>query len=297
MPSQIEWTDETWNPVTGCTPVSEGCKNCYAARMAKRLAGRAGYPKDDPFRVTRHADKQDDPLHWRKPRRVFVCSMGDLFHEDVPDAFIYRVLEVILLTPRHTYQMLTKRPGRMAAVLGGYEAIPNLWLGVTAENQQTADERIPLLLQTPAAVRFVSIGPMLGPIDVSPYLGQVHADALGLPYKGDDPWHDGLDWVICGGETGPGARPMNPKWVRDVRDQCMAAGVPFFFKGWGAWFPDEQLDAERRASPGSTMLPWAVPDSAIKKTVAATYYRVGKKRAGRLLDGREWNELPKEIKR
>ena len=240
----IEWTDATWSPVTGCTPVSEGCEHCYARRMAHRLKamGVAKYRND--FAVTCHPDTLDEPLHWRKPRRIFVGSMTDLFHEDVSDDFIGTVLMTAAKCTRHTFQILTKRPRRMAEYINGLEAHwregggfrvgdwppPNLWLGVTAENQKWLDERWPFLAQTPAAVRFVSIEPMLGPVTVGPYLGHVHADALGLPYHGDDPWYRGIDWVICGAETGPGKRPMELGWVRNLRAQCRSAGVPFFFK-------------------------------------------------------------------
>ena len=256
--TRIEWAEVVWNPVSGCTPISEGCQNCYAKRMANRLRGRCGYPADDPFRVTLHPEKLEEPLKWKKPRRVFVCSMGDLFHEQVPDEYIAKVWEVMSNASQHTFLVLTKRPQRMKdflarlgwyihdrdgypmeAVLdeGGKYTLKNVWLGVTAENQQRADERIPILLQIPAAVRFVSIEPMLGPVVIP------------------EEWPD---WVICGGETGPGARPIHPDWVRSLRDQCQVAGTPFFFKSWGEW-------AE---------------------------HKVGKKKAGRLLDGRTWDEIP-----
>lgn len=291
--SKIEWTDATWNPVTGCTPVSEGCRNCYARRMAQRLRGRYGYPADDPFRVMLHPERLDEPLHWRKPRRVFVCSMGDLFHENVPDEYIADVFAVMAVAQHHVFMMLTKRPKRMqewmqenvrtdpddpvlgdtlignrvnglvynwlteAPTLPGGDSnwqyipsqyggaeyrleipgyfewigkgphpfrwpLPNLFLGISAENQKTADERVPVLLQTPAAVRFVSVEPMIGPVQL---------EAAG----GDDWWEsNGINWVIVGGETGPGARfvddPQWLEWARDIREQCEASGVPFFFK-------------------------------------------------------------------
>lgn len=246
MTTKIEWTEETWNPVTGCTPISEGCAHCYAKRMARRLAGRCGYPRGDGFEVTLHPDRLDQPLRWKKPRRVFVCSMGDLFHERVPFYGIADVFHTMMgecsgeAAPRHIYQLLTKRPwraldffawlakqdGHDEAWLGGLgawmryqRALPSyIWLGVTAENQARADERIPLLLQTPAAVRFVSVEPMLGSVDMD----------FGIPCAGQPA--NNVDWVICGGETGPGARPMDPGWARDLRDQCRAADVPFFMK-------------------------------------------------------------------
>jgi len=323
--TKIEWTDATWNPVTGCTPVSAGCENCYARRMANRLRGRAGYPADEPFRVTLHPDKLDDPLHWRKPRRVFVCSMGDLFHEDVPFGFVDKAFVTTAMCPQHRFQLLTKRPARMLEYLDQRAGIlnaaglmaeslrlgawpqPNLWLGVSVENQQAAEERIEVLLNTPAAVRFVSVEPMLGPVDVSPYLSMGMAcpqcrrwecqdgfDVLGategnvfcnhcgteVPAK----FAGGLDWVICGGESGPGARPMHPQWVRDLRDQCDAAGVPFFFKQWGEWLPTSLQDWEphHKAVVGDTVM-W-------RHGYVSRKYGLG---VHRLLDGREWNEYPK----
>ena len=258
--TKIEWAGHSWNPITGCSKISTGCRNCYAERMARRLAGRYGYPKaPHHFDVTLHPDRLDQPLHWKKPRTVFVCSMSDLWHDDVAEQFIWRVLKVTRDAPQHIYQILTKRPGRMAPVMrecyarlraayGSKAEEPqrNLWLGITAENQATADKRIPILLQTPAAVRFVSCEPLLGPIDL-----HVKRKVGGVVYD-----YIGLDWVIVGGESGPGARPMNPQWARDIRDRCQATGVPFFFKQWGAW------------------------------------RRVGKKKAGHLLDGQEWREFP-----
>ena len=298
MPTRIEWAEETWNPVTGCTPISPGCANCYAQRMANRLAGRFGYPAENPFHVTLHPDKLKDPLKWKKPRQVFMCSMGDLFHEDVPDAFITDVFDQMYRAKHHTYLLLTKRSERMRwffqanGPLIGKDPEPNIWLGVTAENQEQADKRIPVLLQTPAAVRFVSVEPMLGPIILS---SQYYDYLQGWNvYPEHDPSCDGscsagrcpvpvqyetekLDWVICGGETGPGARPMHPDWARSLRDQCKAAGVSFFFKQWGEWYPDKKGIYERG-------------DSAIFGNTVV--HRVGKKAAGRLLDGREWNEMP-----
>jgi protein gp37 len=251
--SKIDWCDRVWNPVTGCDPVSTGCIHCYAARMAPRLAGRFGYLENDPFRVTLHPERLDEPLHWRKPARVFVDSMGDLFHKDVPDDFIDNVFATMGMYPQHTFQILTKRADRMAdwfRDIGGatrrdwvaYAAarlfniksiklinwpLPNVWPGVSIENQTAADERIPLLLQTPAAVRFVSVEPMLEMVKVLRY----------MPHTWTLRGHDhpteitpGLDWVICGCESGPQARPMEIDWAYDLRDQCIAMRVPFFFK-------------------------------------------------------------------
>jgi len=231
MPTKIEWAEESWNPVTGCSRVSEGCANCYAERMAKRLAGRCGYPADDPFRVTFHEDKLPAPLHWKKPRVVFVCSMGDLFHEDVTYEELTMVWNVMLEADWHLFLVLTKRPERMREFIR--VPLPNVWLGVSAENQARADERIPVLLSIPAAKRFVSIEPMLGPVELGEYLYSDYDVAamdnqLLTPLEGFK--HIKLDWVIVGGESGPGARPIHPDWARSVRDQCRDAGVPFFMK-------------------------------------------------------------------
>jgi len=231
-----EWASKSWNVITGCSPVSEGCTHCYAQQMSTRLAGRYGYPKDDPFEVTLHRDKLDDrkkkPSTWQKPRRVFVVSMGDLFHAKVPFCWIDEVMREIVSSPRHTFIMLTKRPERMKQYFSQdprmYEApkwpLPNLWLGVSCETQQRADQRIPTLLQIPAAVRFVSIEPMLGPIDL--------VAAGGLPrIHGTRPSvRRGLDWIVCGGETGPGKRKMDPDWVRALITQCKSSSVPLFQK-------------------------------------------------------------------
>ena len=212
MPTKIEWATEVWNPVTGCTKISPGCDHCYAERMAKRLAGRAGYPKEDPFQVIWRSDRLEQPLYWKQRRRVFVCSMGDLFHPDVPFRFIGDVWHTMWMA-QHIFLVLTKRPERMLEFLSSRHSplslLGNVWLGVSAENQETADERIPILLECPAAVRFVSVEPMLGAVDISGCA---------------------LDWVICGCESGPKRRPMNVEWARDLRKQCAAAGVPFSMK-------------------------------------------------------------------
>jgi protein gp37 len=280
----IEWTDETWNPVVGCSRVSAGCRNCYAFQLhdMRHRAKLAGKDLPDqyaqPFTTIQAlADRLDTPLRWRRPRRVFVNSVSDLFHEDVPFDFILAVWGVMAATP-HTYQILTKRAHRMLAFFEwakeamrargldewekGMEIQPNVWLGVSVEDQRAADERIPLLLRTPAAVRFLSCEPLLGPVDLGRWLICEPCDdgrpvTMGTILHCQNPR---LDWVIVGGESGPGARPMHPDWARSLRDQCQAAGVPFFFKQWGEW------DFEG--------------------------YRIGKKYAGRLLDGREWNEFP-----
>lgn len=291
--SRIEWTDATWNPIVGCSKISPGCDNCYAERMAFRLAAM-GQKKYRAVISGRHwngpavfdAKELSKPLGWEKPRRIFVCSMGDLFHESVEEHWIDSVFKIVELCPQHIFQILTKRPQRMLdyfqglrGLVGG-DRIPhaNVWLGVTAENQEQADKRIPILLQCPAAVRFVSIEPMIGPVDLSSMpihaaLVEIHPDGK-MNAREDSRWM--IDWVIVGGETGPGARPMHPDWVRQVRDQCQAAGVPFFFKNFGEWSLDRPFPACR----------YEIIDGQF-------WWRVGKYVNGRQLDGREWNEFPK----
>jgi protein gp37 len=265
--SKIEWLARTgtvpvsWNPVTGCTKISEGCAHCYAERMSKRLAGRFGYPADEPFAVTLHEDRLDEPLRWRKPRTVFVCSMGDLFHEDVPLDYVVDVFDLMARCEQHTFIVLTKRADRMLEMMESIQdweyknvgwsgrcpsylidrpqplPLPNVWGLVTAENQKQLDKRVPLLLQCPFVVRGISIEPMLGAMDCEGALGFFYRDAS----SGEGIEVPGVDWIIAGAETGPGARPMDPDWARDVRDQCAAAGVPFFFKkaGQGKPTPDD----------------------------------------------------------
>jgi len=244
MPSKIEWTEETWNPIVGCTKVSAGCAHCYAERMANRLKAMGRPEYQDVVngngrwtgRVTLVPERLEQPLRWRKPRTVFVCSMSDLFHPKVPMYYHVNIWRAMADTPQHTYQILTKRPramrGRLEPLSQTFGVLPNVWLGVTAENQEAADERIPLLLQTPAAVRFVSAEPLLGPITLGGAVDYYHGNA----YKPT------LDWVIVGGESGPGARPMHPDWARSLMDQCQSAGVAFFFKQWGGPHKDRMLD-------------------------------------------------------
>jgi protein gp37 len=292
MTTAIEWTDETWNPTTGCDRVSPGCDNCYALTLAKRLKGmgQARYQNDgDPrtsgpgFRLTVHPDALDLPLRWKRPRRVFVNSMSDMFHEDVGPTFLAAVWRTMRSCPQHTFQILTKRSRRLPRAVeamypGALVALPNVWLGVSIESDRYTF-RASHLRQTPAAVRFLSLEPLLGPLP-----------SLNL---------DGIDWVIVGGESGPGARPMHVDWVRDIRDRCVAAGVPFFFKQWGAW----RYVVEAH-TPGCTddlfPGPWeclylnglhggrdAIPDAT-----SCVVQRVGKAKAGRVLDGRTWDEYP-----
>ena len=231
--TKIEWCDEVWNPVTGCSPVSEGCTHCYAKRMAQRLKGRFGYPKDEPFRVTVHFDRISHPSNWKKPRRIFVCSMGDLFHDDVKFIAYRDIVFQLYKNKHHTFFLLTKRPERMAEIVNEvfryyYSSdwpFPNVYLGISAENQQTADKRIPILLQIPAAKRFVSIEPMLGPVDLD-------NTCPGKPTNNGWCWHSDLDWVIVGGLSLPGGKIQAPKrdWLDSIVEQCSDAGVPVFLK-------------------------------------------------------------------
>jgi protein gp37 len=294
MPTKIEWCDETWNPVTGCSPISEACEHCYAKRMANRLRGR-GYPVDEPFRPTFHPHRLQEPLHWKKPKWIFVSSMGDIFHSEVRVAWIDEVLKVIIDCPQHTFILLTKRPQNIeeklyreasGRVLGDGDYLGNVWIGVTAENQARANERIPILQKISAEVRFVSVEPMLGPVDIRPYLPhkQMLSSRVQSIHAAAPKNRRGIDWVIAGGETGPGARPMHPDWARSLRDQCLDAHVPFFFKSWGEWVRRHDFLA---SLPGMKDRPWFSfdPDTSV--------CRVGKKASGRLIDGRKWDEVPR----
>lgn len=208
----IEWTEVTWNPVTGCSKVSPGCLNCYAERMAKRLQAM-GHPNYcNGFAVRTHPHMLNVPQRWRKPRMVFVNSMGDLFHERIPTEFIHDVFQVMENTPRHTYQLLTKRAERLEALAYDLRWPDNVWMGVTVEDSERL-ARVDRLRSVPSSVRFLSLEPLLSPLP-----------KLEL---------SGVDWVIVGGESGPGSRPMNEEWVLGIRDLCIADGVPFFFKQWG----------------------------------------------------------------
>ena len=213
--SNIEWTDATWNPVTGCTEVSPGCDNCYARTFAERWRGIPGHPYEQGFDLRLWPERLDQPSRWAKPRVIFVNSMSDLFHTDVPDDYIDRVFDAMRRAPQHQFQVLTKRPGRMASVLQRIQPMPlaHVWLGTSVESEAYT-WRIDKLRATPAAVRFLSLEPLLGPLPT-----------LDL---------SGVGWVIVGGESGHGARPMDLDWARDIRDQCAAASVPYFFKQTGA---------------------------------------------------------------
>lgn len=230
--SSIEWTDATWNPVTGCTKISQGCKFCYAERMAKRLQAMGQKRYANAFQLTLQFEALETPLRWRKPRTIFVNSMSDLFHKEVSTAYIKRVFSVMERARQHRFQVLTKRAGRLRQVAAQLPWPENVWMGVSVELDRHVD-RINDLRQIPAAVRFLSLEPLLGPLP-----------SLNL---------EGIDWVIVGGESGPKSRPMDSEWVRDIRERCAAERVPFFFKQWGG---------------------------------------KNKKAAGRVLDGRTWDEMP-----
>ena len=368
--THIEWTEATWNPITGCSLASPGCTNCYAMQLAgTRLAhipSRAGLTRAAKhgagFRpvwtgeVRFNEEFLTQPLRWKRPRMIFVCAHGDLFHESVPDEWIDRIFAVMALCPQHTFQVLTKRSARMReylsnplragivqTVVDNWECeddcpfgdahapwvidpwpLPNVWLGVSVEDQLRADERIPDLLATPAAVRWISAEPLLGPVDLG--VAWHGESALDSYCWGDCAWcenghppltnchlgrqseaehlkdRSGLDWVVVGGESGPKARPMHPDWARALRDQCAAAGVPFFFKQWGEW--ELSLDRDRDDPDWRADYSNDYVDRGKSKWLNlaggcgfhgerfVVMRKVGKKRAGRLLDGVEHNEMP-----
>ena len=230
--SKIEWTDATWNPVRGCTKISPGCKHCYAERFAERFRGVTGHPFEQGFDLLLVPEKLAAPLNWKKPQRIFVNSMSDLFHEGVPLDYIHRVFEVMNQADWHQYQVLTKRAERLEAVAERLHWAPHIWMGVSVENEDYL-WRVDHLRRTSAHIKFLSVEALLAP------LGKLDLR--------------GIDWVIVGGESGPGARPMHAEWVKDIHRQCLEAGVAFFFKQWGG---------------------------------------VHKKRNGRELDGRTWDEIP-----
>ncbi len=230
--SKIEWTESTWNPLTGCTKISPGCKHCYAERMARRLQAIGLEKYRNGFKLTLHPEVLEEPLRLEKPQQIFVNSMSDLFHENVPLDFIQQIFDVMCRAHWHTFQVLTKRAERLLELDPLIEWPQNVWMGVSVENSNYI-YRVHLLCQTHARIKFLSCEPLLGPLPNLPL--------------------DGIDWVIVGGESGPKARPMDPAWVREIRDQCQAAGVPFFFKQWGG---------------------------------------TRKKQTGRLLDGRTWDDMP-----
>ena len=302
--SGIEWTDATWNPVSGCTKVSPGCDHCYAERITERFHGKGSFE-----RVVLHPERLEAPLHWRRPRRVFVNSMSDLFHAEIPRSFLESVFDVMRACPRHTFQVLTKRAERMERLCrdrdatpeevdDGFELgvvpgltydLPNVWLGVSVEGT-AGYARIRHLQRTPAAVRFLSCEPLLGELPDLPL--------------------EGIGWVIVGGESGPGARPTHPDWVRSIHAQCVAAGVPFFFKQWGEWEPVTPVYPPDDDADGlwdvvdhdlsDHRVGWLTRDGDFDESEQIQpcgdtpwwMARSGKKAAGRALDGREWNEYP-----
>jgi protein gp37 len=324
--SKIEWTEATWNPVLGCTKVSPGCDHCYAItqatiragsphpKVAEAFAGLTTRGEDGPDwtgRVNLLPGRLMQPVKWRKPRRIFVNSLADLFHDDVPTEFIAQVFAVMAWAGWHTFQLLTKRHGRLRALMNdpafaelvrrAYRAfypagapardvewpLPNVWLGVSVEDQKWADIRIPALLKTPAAVRWLSCEPLLGPVML--HALYEHAPwnytefgvlcSCGAAMRDDIRCHgDVINWVVAGGESGPGARPMHPDWVRSLRDQCEETGTPFLFKQWGAhrWVAGSRWDEPTQCWVDHGILP----------------QRVTKKLAGRTLDGRTWDEYP-----
>ncbi len=403
--TKIQWTDATWNPVRGCTKVGAGCDNCYAMNVAHRFGGE-GMPYEGLTRILNGRPQWtgkvrlvpevlNQPLRWKKPRKVFVNSMSDLFHEDVPDSFIDKVFAVMALCPQHTFQVLTKRakrmreysssglavrvqnavdnlepdglwtfPGHEPWVISDFEHdaggdwLSNVWLGVSVEDQATADERIPLLLETPAAVRWISAEPLLAALDVRQWISGCYecgaTCGLRLASRPDierceecgeectsetvptvsegcpqcsgpletvfpdcnhfmvyqHPDTACLDWVVAGGESGPNARPSHPDWLRTLRNQCTAAGVPYFFKQWGEWSPNDPgeiilcRDTAGMLPGGDTQYlsdGYDIPmdndarleaSGDVRLDGRTLMHRVGKRAAGRQLDGREWSEYP-----
>lgn len=290
--SRIEWTELTWNPTTGCNKVSAGCKYCYAEIMHRRLMKMYPDKYNNPFLdgAFEFPEALQYPLKKKKPSIVFVNSMSDIFHENISWNYIYKIFEVMHLAHWHTFQVLTKRAERLPELKDVYMHLKrnypdadfpskNVWLGVSVEDQKAADERIPLLLQVPAAIRFLSCEPLLGAVDFASDCINKQLSKTGVNTENST----GIDWVICGGESGNKSRLMHPDWARSLRDQCNAAGVPFFFKQWGEYMP---IDAARLYRN----------DKRIDFTDGVAMLKVGKKKAGRLLDGREWNEMPKITK-
>lgn len=292
----IEWTDSTWNPIRGCSRVSEGCRNCYAEKIAARFSG-PGMPyrglatfKGGEARWTGEVrlieGALEEPLRWKEPRKIFVNSMSDLFHPGVRDEWLASIFDVMARAPQHTYQILTKRPDRMLDAFRAAENTEvrreferaysqvwppvNWWFGVSVEDQTTAGYRLPILLQCPAAIRFISYEPALGPIDFAEAVGGAEMFTA-------------FDWLICGGESGPHARPMRQDWVRAARDLCQQTGVAFFFKQWGEWLPYDNLTDCARACMSE----------GVKNDTESRAYRVGKLLAGASLDGTEWKQFPR----
>jgi protein gp37 len=291
--SKIEWTERVWNPTTGCNKVSPGCKNCYAEVMHKRLMKMKPDKYAKPFLdgAYSHIDTLTIPATWKKPSLIFVNSMSDLFHEDISFEFIAAVFSVMSDIDRHTYQVLTKRPKRMVdffkwqEVRYGFQWLPsdNVWLGVSVEDQATADLRIPLLLSVTAAVRFLSCEPLLGIIKFKPVVWDTKLGNMQTPAL-----FNGIDWVIVGGESGHKARPLNPEWVKHIWAQCRVAKVPFMFKQWGEWYPISE-------SPIVVGFPI---NKKVKELHAdgVHYIKVGKKLAGNFFKGKQWLGFPRANK-
>jgi protein gp37 len=309
--SKIEWTTRTWNPITGCTKISEACDNCYAERMAKRFAGLHGYPKENPFNVTIHKNRFLQPAGWSKPCKVFVCSMSDLFHPNIPWGIIYDLFTVMDKYKDFTFQILTKRPKRAKEVLTPiYDrlgSLSNVWIGITAENQARFDQRIDHLMEIPAKVRFISCEPMLGAIDMSYYLNGC-PEAMGKYNEPD--WEQTcppLSWVICGGESGPKARPTHPYWIKELQEQCNYSKTPFFFKQWGEWIPRQQWELQGNKISTDQFgtlsyngdifyyqtTTWNGREYDKNNDFECIMYRVGKKAAGAMIDGKEYKTFPK----
>jgi len=366
------WWTKSWNPVIGCSKCSTACENCYAEALHTQrhkalLAGKKMPPcYAEPFdRVRFFPERLIEPLHWRKPQMIFVCNMGDLFHDAVMDSsFLDRIFAVMAMCPQHTFMLLTKRSDNQLKYitseadtehmawladksLGEDELaahaptwpLPNVWIGATIWDQASADRAVPILLSTPAAKRFVSVEPMLGPVDLGQWFERIdHCGACGAespaqvedvcpecgsdaglittwgcaqaeryrtgerysesPAGEEDLKGQPLDWIICGGETGPGARPMHPDWPRKLRDDCVAAGVPFFFKQWGEYSQRGGTGIVEAHGSGAPNVAW--PDGTVRWGKSedrggegVRLARVGKAKAGRVLDGQEWSEVPR----
>jgi protein gp37 len=318
--TKIEWTEKTWNPVRGCSRVSEGCRNCYAERQAGRFSG-AGQPyeglvsyRQGGFKWTGKMMVADDhlsaPASWRKPSMVFVCSMSDLFHENLPFDRVDQVFQVMLRESRHTYQILTKRPARMRQYITdrfrrGNPLPGHIWLGTSVEDQKACNARFPELIQTPCPIRFLSVEPMLGPIELG--LAGTCPESWG---KGYTPVAAHLHWVICGGESGAGARPMHPSWVQRLRDECKEEivdpyhhTVAFFFKQWGAWSPIRGNERRPLEPTKGWLALHPIGSQAMTKDNPFNPFerghphwvwmrKRGKKLAGRTLDQKTWSEYP-----
>jgi protein gp37 len=285
--TKIEWTDKSWNPITGCTKISEGCRNCYADKMAKRLQGMKWTNKyANGFQPTFHEHALIEPMIWKKPCKIFVCSMGDLFHDDITFQQINAVFSVMSDIDRHTYIILTKRPENMLKFFAWknrtFGRIPwqpkdNVWIGVSVENQQRANERIPLLLQIPSKIRFLSCEPLLGPI----YLHHDH-----LTHHESFP----IDWIIAGGESGMNARPLYSDWARSLQNQCEEYNIPFFFKGWGEWSNNSCFLNNQSKIVTETGKITSELESHIYDFDFMT--KVGKRMAGCLIDDVEYKQFP-----